>query len=825
MGVTVTYSQTEEWHEHEGYVPVCDIVPARVRRGSGKLLPINMVGEACGAESPPRRRPSKLGKLIKKNKKTLGLDAHAPGGGLSLVQLEARGAASGGQRPSKRPKFVETETIAGACEPSRLLELVHSLSEQSEQSRPLVELWPEMWTLCEKLGWRRTPTGRPSSPWVYFPPGVTRKTGRMRVDYFDSRNGVVRHLSTRAVETEEDGRAQEEVVVSVLCTTCGITMQVPDEAPEFRCPDCNTINHAPPEEEPAGGVAVAAAAAPGVEAAGAACAGAHHAQGQSTNTTIEVGLPDAEPLANAAAASQETPSSSTRAGATTPISRPAVQRVEPKFVGVSWDRGLQTWYASIRHKGKINSLGQFKAAEDAARAFDAASRRLRGEAAHGARTRVNFPTVDERRREHSAARIPAPRAERTAHTLSAASPVEGVAGVEPPANAVVASEETPSSSRQVTQNLLDIKRLSGLSGLCIMLSLAQKDLPKTVTFVCRGIRYQRDVCFDVSSHNPATRCYRSGWGEFVAAEALQVGDTLRFTVLNQKRLEVRIEVGRHILILYSRIGDISINSTLLVKDKDDGQWYECSVSRVTTMGVTVTYAQTEEWHEHEGYVPVCDIVPARVRRGSGKLLPINIVHTLSAASPVDGVAATEPSTKAAVTVEEQTSSSIQCVTKSLLQSKALTALFGLCQMLGLKRVDLPKTVTFVCHDIRYQRNVCVTMPCNAGSTYYSSGWADFVAAEALQLGDTLRFTVLSHETLEVSIEVGRHILSLKSLIGDIRVDDVLLVKDKDDGQWYECSVSRVNTMGVTVTHAQTEEWHEHEGYVPVCDIVPARVRR
>ena len=83
------------------------------------------------------------------------------------------------------------------------MELVDSLSEHmapGKKSLPsdVMELWSELWTLCEELGWRRTPTGRPSSPWVYFPPGVTRETGRQRVDYFDSRNGVMRHLSTAA---------------------------------------------------------------------------------------------------------------------------------------------------------------------------------------------------------------------------------------------------------------------------------------------------------------------------------------------------------------------------------------------------------------------------------------------------------------------------------------------------------------------------------------------------------------------------------------------------------------------------------------------------
>ena len=83
------------------------------------------------------------------------------------------------------------------------MELVDSLSEhmvpgKKSHHSDVMELWSELWTLCEELGWRRTPTGRPSQPWVYFPLGVTQETGRVRVDYFDSRNGVVRHLSTAA---------------------------------------------------------------------------------------------------------------------------------------------------------------------------------------------------------------------------------------------------------------------------------------------------------------------------------------------------------------------------------------------------------------------------------------------------------------------------------------------------------------------------------------------------------------------------------------------------------------------------------------------------
>jgi hypothetical protein len=149
----------------------------------------------------------------------------------------------------------------------------------------------------------------------------------------------------------------------------------------------------------------------------------------------------AEPPTNAAATSEDMFSSSTSAGATKPIPRPAVQRVEPKSVGVSWN-GYK-WHACISNNWKSNSLGQFDAAEDAARAYDAAARRLRGEAVHGVRiangsrtARLNFPTAEERLLEHSAPGASAPGVEQTVHTaLSAVGPVENTAGAEPTVNA------------------------------------------------------------------------------------------------------------------------------------------------------------------------------------------------------------------------------------------------------------------------------------------------------------------------------------------------------------------------------------------------------
>lgn len=57
-----------------------------------------------------------------------------------------------------------------------------------------------------------------------------------------------------------------------------------------------------------------------------------------------------------------------------------------KFRGVSWEKKRLKWEAQIRVDGKNIFLGYFTAGEDAARAFDAAARKYRGEFAH-----LNFP--------------------------------------------------------------------------------------------------------------------------------------------------------------------------------------------------------------------------------------------------------------------------------------------------------------------------------------------------------------------------------------------------------------------------------------------------
>ena len=68
----------------------------------------------------------------------------------------------------------------------------------------------------------------------------------------------------------------------------------------------------------------------------------------------------------------------------------------------TWFKDCRKWRACIRHDGKVKALGSFVDEAEAARAFDAAARRLRGEDAHGGRVggnfgfrRLNFPTQEE----------------------------------------------------------------------------------------------------------------------------------------------------------------------------------------------------------------------------------------------------------------------------------------------------------------------------------------------------------------------------------------------------------------------------------------------
>eukprot|EP01045_Picozoa_sp_COSAG04_P010510 COSAG04_NODE_646_length_11599_cov_28.808435_7_plen_348_part_00 len=84
----------------------------------------------------------------------------------------------------------------------------------------------------------------------------------------------------------------------------------------------------------------------------------------------------------------------------------AKQKAEPlspssKYAGVSWAKQKRRWKAQIYHEGRTQTLGRFAEEAAAARAFDAAARRLRGEKAHngsngyGTVWLLNFPTAAE----------------------------------------------------------------------------------------------------------------------------------------------------------------------------------------------------------------------------------------------------------------------------------------------------------------------------------------------------------------------------------------------------------------------------------------------
>ena len=48
------------------------------------------------------------------------------------------------------------------------------------------------------------------------------------------------------------------------------------------------------------------------------------------------------------------------------------------YKGVSWHKHSQKWYAYIQAGGKMRGLGYFDCQEDAARAYDAEARKVRG---------------------------------------------------------------------------------------------------------------------------------------------------------------------------------------------------------------------------------------------------------------------------------------------------------------------------------------------------------------------------------------------------------------------------------------------------------------
>jgi hypothetical protein len=91
----------------------------------------------------------------------------------------------------------------------------------------------------------------------------------------------------------------------------------------------------------------------------------------------------------------------TEAEVTERVAAAAAQDNKSPFNGVSWDKRRRKWTARIGHDGKTVELGQFDDEKEAAEAFDAKARELRGTPqAHGGRSgsnwwRLNFPTAAE----------------------------------------------------------------------------------------------------------------------------------------------------------------------------------------------------------------------------------------------------------------------------------------------------------------------------------------------------------------------------------------------------------------------------------------------
>lgn len=62
----------------------------------------------------------------------------------------------------------------------------------------------------------------------------------------------------------------------------------------------------------------------------------------------------------------------------TALSTPSTGRYSSKYKGVTWDERTQRWKAQIKHAGKVISLGRHPSEMEAALAYDAKCRELRG---------------------------------------------------------------------------------------------------------------------------------------------------------------------------------------------------------------------------------------------------------------------------------------------------------------------------------------------------------------------------------------------------------------------------------------------------------------
>eukprot|EP01045_Picozoa_sp_COSAG04_P003698 COSAG04_NODE_153_length_22436_cov_37.366029_1_plen_275_part_00 len=103
-----------------------------------------------------------------------------------------------------------------------------------------------------------------------------------------------------------------------------------------------------------------------------------------------------------AAAAEEEPAEkeAVAAAAATVAQRKAEEQASSRYVGVSWAKKARRWAAAINHEGRSQHLGLFVEEAAAARAYDEAARRLRGDEAHGGvygggTWRLNFPTAAE----------------------------------------------------------------------------------------------------------------------------------------------------------------------------------------------------------------------------------------------------------------------------------------------------------------------------------------------------------------------------------------------------------------------------------------------
>ena len=107
---------------------------------------------------------------------------------------------------------------------------------------------------------------------------------------------------------------------------------------------------------------------------------------------------EAADTASVPASGEEEPPQLSRSEAAATASPSGKAEKRSRYVGVSWRKDRRRWEARISHEGRLQGLGYFAEEEEeaAARAFDAAARRLRGNSAHGGgnegRWRLNFPT-------------------------------------------------------------------------------------------------------------------------------------------------------------------------------------------------------------------------------------------------------------------------------------------------------------------------------------------------------------------------------------------------------------------------------------------------